>query len=594
VERLTGIGVSPGVVLGRAVVLTQRTEVMRFPIPPERVEKEVAALKRAQAASKQQLQDIKTRVEHGPGSELAALFDAQLLMLDDPMLVGRAESIVRTERVNAAWAVHRAYEEIYVVFRSMEDPYLRERETDVADVAGRLRLNLRHGAKGPKELLSQVDGPSVLIADELTASVAAQLDWSRVQAFATDAGSRTYHTAILARSLKVPAIVGLHDASLRIPAGTPVVLDGTTGELTVAPTPEQIDDAHRRATRPRRRHAAPADPGPVSTTDGVRIRLEANIELLEDLPFLNEHGAEGVGLYRSEFMLSGRPIESVTEDDQYALYRSLIEQVAPRPVTIRTFDVDERHFAGPGRGPERRRTRPGLRGLRLGLANPAVLRTQLRALVRASAHGPLRIMFPFVTAVEEVRDARKILSEVMHEIGVAPDEDSRGGVASGFSRSSRIRVGAMIEVPSAALAADLLAPEVDFFTIGTNDLIQFCLAVDRTDDRVSDLYEPLHPAVLRLIRLVRRAATRHRIPVSLCGEMASDPALVGLLVGLGLTDFSMTPGAIPIVRHVIEELSAAEARRLAGHALRLATAAEIEQYLFDALAASAFQRSPLL
>ncbi|MSO50829.1 MAG: phosphoenolpyruvate--protein phosphotransferase [Acidobacterium sp.] len=578
VERLTGIGVSPGVVLGRAVVLTQRTEVMRFPIPPERVEQEVAALLRSQAASRQQLQDIKARVEHGPGSELAALFDAQLLMLDDPMLVGRAESIVRAERVNAAWAVHRAYEELYHVFRSMEDPYLRERETDVADVAGRLRLNLRHGAKGPKELLSEVDGPSVLIADELTASVAAQLDWSRVQAFATDAGSRTYHTAILARSLKVPAIVGLHDASLRIAAGTPVVLDGTTGELTVAPTPAQIDEAHRRATPPRRRRAATTAAGPVSTTDGMRIRLEANIELLEDLPFLNEHGAEGVGLYRSEFMLSGRPIESVTEDDQYALYRSLIEQVAPRPVTIRTFDVDERHFAGPGRGPERRRTRPGLRGLRLGLANPAVLRTQLRALVRASAHGPLRIMFPFVTAVEEVRDARKMLAEVV----------------SGFSGidPTQLKVGAMIEVPSAALAADLLAPEVDFFTIGTNDLIQFCLAVDRTDDRVSDLYEPLHPAVLRLIRIVRRAATRHHIPVSLCGEMASDPALVGLLVGLGLTEFSMTPGAIPIIRHVVEELSATEARRLASHALRLATAAEIEQYLFDALAASPFQRSP--
>ena len=577
-ERLTGIGVSPGVVLGRAVVLTQRTEVMRFPIPAERVEQEVAALLRSQAASRQQLQGIKARVEHGPGSELAALFDAQLLMLDDPMLVGRAESIVRAERVNAAWAVHRAYEELYHVFRSMEDPYLRERETDVADVAGRLRLNLRHGAKGPKELLSEVDGPSVLIADELTASVAAQLDWSRVQAFATDAGSRTYHTAILARSLKVPAIVGLHDASLRIAAGTPVVLDGTTGVLTVAPTPAQIDEAHRRATPPRRRRAATTAAGPVSTTDGVRIRLEANIELLEDLPFLNEHGAEGVGLYRSEFMLSGRPIESVTEDDQYALYRSLIEQVAPRPVTIRTFDVDERHFAGPGRGPERRRTRPGLRGLRLGLANPAVLRTQLRALVRASAHGPLRIMFPFVTAVEEVRDARKMLAEVV----------------SGFSGidPTQLKVGAMIEVPSAALAADLLAPEVDFFTIGTNDLIQFCLAVDRTDDRVSDLYEPLHPAVLRLIRIVRRAATRHHIPVSLCGEMASDPALVGLLVGLGLTEFSMTPGAIPIIRHVVEELNATEARRLASHALRLATAAEIEQYLFDALAVSPFQRSP--
>jgi phosphotransferase system enzyme I (PtsI) len=572
VERLTGIGVSPGVVLGRAVVLTQRTEVMRFPIPPERVDREVAALTRAQADSRQQLQDIRARVAHGRGSELAALFDAQLLMLDDPLLVGRAEQIIRAERVNAAWAVHRAYEELYHVFMSMEDPYLRERENDVADVAGRLRLNLRHGARGPKELLSQIDGPSVLIADELTASVAAQLDWTRVQAFATDAGSRTYHTAILARSLKVPAIVGLHDASLRVAAGTPVVLDGTTGELIVAPTAEQIDEAHRRATRPKRRVSS-ADAGPVTTTDGVRVRLEANIELLEDLPFLNEHGAEGVGLYRSEFMLSGRSLEAATEDGQYEIYRSLLEQVAPRPVTIRTFDIDERQF-GPTHGPERRRTRPGLRGLRLSLANPEVLRTQLRALVRASAHGPLRIMFPFVTSVEEVRQAREILQSV----------DPGAG--------SRVKVGAMIEVPSAALAADLLAPHVDFFTIGTNDLIQFTLAVDRTDDRMSDLYEPLHPAVLRLIRHVRRAAHRHRVPVSLCGEMASDPALIGLLIGLGLTEFSMTPGAIPIVRHAVQELHAGDARKLAGHALMLPTAAEIEQYLFDALAASAIQRSP--
>ena len=575
-ERLTGIGVSPGVVLGRAVVLTQRTEVMRFPIPPDRVEREVAALYQAQTDSRQQLQDIRGRLNQGSGSELAALFDAQLLMLDDPLLVGRAEAIVRSERVNAAWAVHRAYEELYHVFMSMEDPYLRERENDVADVAGRLRLNLRHGAKGPKELLSQIDGPSVLIADELTASVAAQLDWSRVQAFATDAGSRTYHTAILARSLKVPAIVGLHDASIRIAAGTPVVLDGTTGELVAAPTPEQIDEAHRRATRPRRAATAHAETGPVSTTDGVRVRLEANIELLEDLPFLNAHGAEGVGLYRSEFMLSGRSLEGATGDAQYAIYRSLIEQVRPRPVTIRTFDLDERQFGTP-QGPERRRTRPGLRGLRLGLANPDVLRTQLRALVRASAHGPLRIMFPFVSAVEEVRQARAILNEVLRNLGVD---------------AGTVKVGAMIEVPSAALIADLLAPEVDFFTIGTNDLIQFCLAVDRTDDRVSDLYEPLHPAVLRLIRTVRRAASRRKIPVSLCGEMASDPALVGLLVGLGLTEFSMTPGAIPMVRRVVQELNAADARKLAGHVLTLATAAEIEQYLFDALTASAIQRSP--
>jgi phosphotransferase system enzyme I (PtsI) len=570
VERLTGIGVSPGVAVGRAVVLAQPSEVVRFPIPADRVERETEEIARAREQSRRQLQDIRARLAAGPARDLAALFDAHLLMLDDPLLVGRAQDIVRTERVNAAWAVHRAYEEVRRHFLDVEDPYLRERETDVADVAGRLRMNLRRGAVGPRELLRDLDGPSVLVADELTASLAAQLDWSRVQGFATDAGSRTYHTAILARSLGVPAIVGLHDLSARLSAGTPIILDGTTGEVIVAPDPVQIAEAQRRAARPRpRRPAAAAPRGPVVSADGVRIHLAANIELVEDLPFVSESGAEGIGLYRSEFLLSGRSLEGATEDLQYAAYRALLDQTRPHPVTIRTFDLDERHVA-PRRTAARSRTRPGLRGLRLGLAHPDVLRTQLRALVRASAHGPLRIMFPFVTAIEEVRQARALFEQVRHELGAAP-----------------VPIGAMIEVPAAALASDLLAPEVDFFTIGTNDLIQYTLAVDRTDDRVSDFYEPLHPAVLRLVRLVARAARRRGTPVSLCGEMASDPALVGLLVGLGLTEFSMTPGAIPLVRRVVEELRVEDARRLAQQALRLATAAEVEQFLFDALAASA-------
>ncbi|MFN2446152.1 MAG: phosphoenolpyruvate--protein phosphotransferase [Vicinamibacterales bacterium] len=568
-ERLTGIGVSPGVAVGRAVVLTQRTEVVRFPVPPERVEREIAMLEAAREQSRQQLQDIRDRVAHARGSELGALFDAQVLMLDDPLFVGRALEIVRTERVNAAWAVHRAYEELVTVFASVEDPYLRERETDVADVAGRLRMNLRHGARGPREQLRELDGPAVLIADELTASLAAQLDWNSIQGFAADAGSRTYHTAILARSLEVPAVVGLHDASTRIAAGTPVIVDGTRGEIIIAPSAEYIDDARQRAARPRRRTRGlviPDDPqGPATTADGVRVRLLANVELVEDLPYVREHGAEGIGLYRSEFIISRRSVEAATEDVQYALYRELLEQVYPLPVTIRTFDLDERQLAYPQA--QRRPGRPGRRGLRLGLARPELLRTQLRALLRAAPYGTLRVMFPFVTAVEEVRQARTLLNNVAAEMNVRVT----------------VPVGVMIEVPAAALVADLLAPEVDFFTIGTNDLIQYCLAVDRTDDRVSHFYEPLHPAVLRLIRLVCRAGARRGIPVALCGEMASDPALVGLLIGLGLTDFSMTAAAIPMAREVVRELDTAEARRLAAHALKLSSAAEIEQYLFDSL-----------
>ena len=572
-ERLSGIGVSPGIAVGRAVILTLRTEAIRFPIPPERVDREVGALHAARQQSRVQLQDIRDRVQKARGAELAAIFDAQILMLDDALFVGRAEEIIRSERVNAAWAVHRAYEELGAVFASVEDPYLRDRENDVADVAGRLRMNLRHGARGARDLLSELDGPSILVADELTASLAAQLDWTRIQGFALDAGSRTYHTAILARSLKVPAVVGLHDASAQILAGMAVILNGTTGELLVDPAPAVIADARTTAAGLERRSMTPreAASGPALTADGVSVRLQANVELLEDLELLREHGAEGVGLYRSEFMLSGRSLASATEDAQFALYRDLIEQVAPQPVTIRTFDVDERQLSYGG---ERRRGRAGLRGLRLGLARPELLRTQLRALVRAGAHGRLRVMFPLVTGVEEVRQAKQMLAEVSAALGLpAP------------------AVGAMVEVPAAAVAADLLAPEVDFLTIGTNDLIQYCLAVDRTDDRMSDFYEPLHPSVLRLIRMVRRAARRHRIPVSLCGEMASDPALLGLLVGLGLTDFSMTPAAIPMAREAIGRIRADEARLLAGHVLTLATAEEIEKYLFEALATSAASRN---
>lgn len=576
-ERLTGIGVSPGVAVGRAIVLTQRSAVVRFPIPPERVPREVAALEAARDRSRRQLQDIRARVAALRGHELASLFDAQLLILDDPLFFGRAIDLVRTERANAAWAIHRAYEELCDVFATVEDPYLRERESDVADVAGRVRLNLRRESADPTDLLHEVDGPCVLVADELTASLAAQIDWERILGFATDAGTRTYHTAILARSLRVPAIVGLHDASARIAPGTPLVIDGTSGTLIVDPAPAVLAEAQARgATRPRAAgRDRPTETGPVQTADGVRVRLEANLELIDDLPVVAASGAEGIGLYRSEFLLKGRAIAELTEAIQYEAYAQLVAAMAPRPVAVRTFDLDERQVpAQPPRqtGPRRR----GLRGVRLGLARPELLRPQLRALLRAARIGPVRIMFPFVTSVDEVREARALVDEAAAAVGA----------------SAPVEIGVMIEVPAAALAADLLAPEVDFFTIGTNDLIQYVLAADRTDDRVSAFYQPLHPAVLRLLRQVRRAAARRGIPASICGEMASDPALLGLLVGLGFTSVSMTAAALPLAREVVRQLDAAEARRIARDALRLATAAEVERFLFDALAAAGGWRGP--
>jgi phosphotransferase system enzyme I (PtsI) len=583
VTRLKGIGVSPGVVSGRAVVLIHRAQVLRYQIPASRVEQELAHLDESRGRSRDQLIDIQARVAlRRP--ELASLFDAQLLMLEDPMLLPRAADIVREQRVNAEWAVQQVFHEFSAVFDEVADPYLRERKGDVGDLVGRLRMNLRKGVATPRDLLRELDESSVLIADELTPSIAAQVDWTKVRGFATDAGSRTYHTAILARSLDVPAVVGLHNASELVQAGQLVVIDGTASELILDPTPEQLSravalaDDHRPGTlvaiveAERRR--------PASTADGVRIRIDANIEFPGDLAAARYAGAEGIGLYRSEFLITGGDEDVRDEDRQYEIYRGMLEGMAPGVVTVRTFDVDEeqltsrlsQHPLAAGWEPDdSRASRQGLRGLRLSLTRPDLFRVQLRALLRAARHGHLRILFPFVSSVEQVRQARAMIADATRDL------ERRG------EQVTPVPVGVMIEIPAAAYTADLLAREVDFFTIGTNDLIQYCLAVDRADERVSRLYEPLHPAILRMIFMVRRAASRQRIPVSLCGEMASDPALLTLLVGLGLTEFSMTPGAIPVAKQVLGELRSDELRALARRILKLATIDDIERVLLASL-----------
>jgi len=498
------------------------------------------------------------------------------------MLLPRAADIVREQRVNAEWAVQQVFHEVSAMFEESADPYLQERRGDVADLVGRLRMNLRQGVATPRDLLRDLDESSVLIADELTPSIAAQVDWTRVRGFATDVGSRTYHTAILARSLDVPAVVGLHNASERVRAGQIVVIDGSASEVIIEPTSEELARAAHHADD--HRPAAPVDADrkrPAATADGVPIRLDANIEFPDDLAAARYAGAEGIGLYRSEFLVTGGAEDIGDEDRQYEIYRGMLEGMAPGSVTVRTFDVDEEQLASrlahhhplsAGWEPdEARASRQGLRGLRLSLTRPDLFRVQLRALLRAARHGSLRIMFPFVSSVEQIRDARAMV------VAAAADLARRGEAVP------RVPIGVMIEIPAAAYTADQLAKEVDFFTIGTNDLIQYCLAVDRADERVSRLYEPLHPAILRMILMVRRAASRQRIPVSLCGEMASDPALLTLLVGLGLTEFSMTPGAIPIAKQVLAELRSDELRALARRILKLATIDEIERVLLTTL-----------
>jgi len=557
-QRLTGIGASPGVVAGRAVILIQREQVLRYRVPSARVEKEIARLSAGRDATRQQLAEIRSSISRKHGADLASIFDAQLLMLDDQKLIQRAAEMVREQRVNAAWAIQRIFDEFSGVFDDIADDYLRERKGDIADLAGRLKMNLQRGASSPRELLRELDEASVLVADELPPSIAAQVDWTKVRGFATDAGSRTYHTAILARSLGVPAVVGLRDATRVVQPGQPVAIDGEAGDLILDPSDEILSRARRHEHDSAPAPGVQGEPaGPAVTIDGLQLRLDANIEFPDDLAAARYAGAEGIGLYRSEFLLMGGVrawgAASADEEEQYAIYRRMLEGMAPGTVTIRTFDLDQEGG--------------GMRGLRLSLLKPEPFRRQLRALLRASRHGALRIMFPFVSNVEELREARRLIKEVGSELGLG-DEDL-----------ARVPVGAMIEVPAAAYTADLIARNADFLTIGTNDLIQYCLAVDRSDARVSQLYEPLHPAILRMVVMVRRAAARQKIPVSLCGEMASDPVVLALLVGLGLREFSMTPAAIPLARRLLQELRSDDLHAIARRALRLSTVEEIESEL---------------
>ena len=414
------------------------------------------------------------------------------------------------------------------------------------------------------------------MADELTPSVIAQLDWQRFAAFLTDGGSWTYHTAILARSIHVPAVAALRSASSVIAPGALIAVDGASGEVFVDPDPATLEHVRTRQQR-RQQFEQSLDEYrrlPPVTEDGVQIRLEANVESPDDAMRAREAGADGIGLFRSEFLLAWGGHAALTEETQFAAYTRLVESMSPGRVTIRTFDVSEGQLPLEQPDSDGGRAPLGLRGVRLSLAKDDVFQAQLRALLRAAAHGPLRIMFPFVSGVEELL------------------RRSRGGHPRGRDAARRaalavppVPVGVMIEVPSAALTADLLADHADFFSIGTNDLIQYLLAVDRTDDRVSNLYEPLHPAIVRTLRLVAGAARRRGIPVSVCGEMAADPVVLTLLVGLGLTEFSMAPTAVPLAKQALRGLSAAEATRVAARTLRARTATEVEKLLGEFLSA---------
>lgn len=554
-RRLTGTGVSHGVAVGPVVMLMQNPLVIRFAIPPDRIDDELTRLRAARERSKRQLHEIGARLNQRARAELRYLFEAQILMLDDPLFVNRAEELVRSEHANAEWAVWRACAGLAAVFDEVEDPYLRERKGEMADLSGRVRMNLRRTRESA--LFDDVEEGAVLVADQLSPSIAAQIDWTKIHGFATDTGSRTDHTAILARSLHVPAVMGLLDVSGQVSPGTTLVVDGTMSEVLIAPSSAEAADYRGRrqrwvAMQTRRERQGV---GPARTLDGVEIRIDANIERVADVEVARQQGAQSIGLFRSEFLLASAdaPAIAASEALQVELYRQLFDRGRADSVTIRLFtasaleEVAGDHDVGDLR------------------------RVQLRAVLRAAGDGQLNILVPTVSGVGDLRDVRAMIAE------------SRAALERRGDRAGQVAIGAMIEVPSAALTADVLAREADFFSIGTNDLVQYTLGASRTEPRAAALYEPLHPAVLRLIRQVLDAAAGSNVPVTLCGEMATDPVAIPLLIGLGLRTVSMNPAAIPTTKQLIGQLRASELREVAGRAMSLATAAEIEEYLADAL-----------
>jgi len=560
-----GVAGSPGVCQGRVVILRRPSEdAPRRTLEPGEVEGELARLHAALVATRQDVQEVQRHVAAAMGAKDASIFEAHLLILEDRLLVDEVAKRIREERLNAEAAFQDVAGRYLASLSAIEDEYLRERIADMRDVTERVLGRLRHGGGGARAVPHLAE-PAIIVSHDLAPSVTAQLDRRLVLGLATDAGGRTSHTVILARSLGIPAVVGLHDAVAALQEGEHALLDGYNGVLVARPTDQtlfeygQISRRHRKlADRLKDLTALPA-----VTVDGVQVTLSANIESPDDVDAVRESGAEGVGLFRTEYLFIHRRTLP-TEEEQYAAYRRVAEAVKPHAVIIRTLDIGgDKFLAEPATAPE---MNPflGWRAIRFCLQQPELFRAQLRAILRAGAHGRVRLMYPMVSGREELIEANAFLETCKASLR-----------AEGLPFDGQIEVGAMIEIPSAVLVAEHLAPHVRFFSLGTNDLIQYTLAVDRLNDRIAHLYQPTHPAVLRLIRLTVEAAHRHGLWVGVCGEMAGDPALVPLLLGLGVDELSVTPAGVPPVKYLVRRLPHARAVRLAEFALNEADAAEI-------------------
>lgn len=558
--RCKGLGVSDGIVIGRVLRLQEGThEVYRAHIAEADLERERRRFRAAVRLSRRQLEAIKDRAERELGRGHAYIFDAHLLFLQDAKLTRDVEDYIVKEHSNAEWAAKVVGDRLLSIYTQINDDYLRERGSDIEDVIQRLLANLT--GEGPK--YPNLSEDAVIVSTDLLPSTIAELNLNHVKAIATDAGGWASHMAIIARGLGLTAVVGLRDFYHRTRTGDQIIIDAHQGEVILHPTPETLE--HYRFTveefGPALDTPAKLECGPVTTRDGVEISLRANVELPTEFQAVSDFGACGVGLFRSEFLLS-RPGLMSSEDEQSQVYKALVESAGEYGAIVRLFDVGGEF--GPDLKERERNPALGLRAVRFSLTHKQIMRTQVRAILRAAVAGPLSLVIPMVADVADVRLAKRVIEE---EIERLTNENVP---------FSRVQIGAMIEVPSAVLTAEKIASEVDFFELGTNDLVQYTLAVDRGNDKVSDWFRTLHPAVLYGISRTIKAAKAARIPVIVCGEMASTPAYAVLLVGLGAVDLSMIPAMIPRVRNVLTQINAAEIKELAARCLAAATADEVE------------------
>jgi phosphotransferase system enzyme I (PtsI) len=573
IRTYKGVGVSPGIAIGRAVIVEKRVaQVYRIPIREEEVESEVRRFNESLDKTREELLDLKQKVSRSMGDEYAQIFEAHAMIVSDASFADKVTQKIEEEQVNAEWALAEVQEELQARFASFEDDYLRERSADVKDVAERVLLNLQGIAHHE---LSEIDHDVIIIADDLTPSDTVHFNRRPVVGFVTEVGGRTSHTSIIAKSLFMPAVIGVSKLTKIVDNDELVIVDGYEGTVVVNPTPAMIQEYLSRVSRHEEAELKLLENRdlPATTKDHHKISLLANIELVEELDDAFKVGAEGIGLYRSEFLYIATSPDLPTEDEHFDIYRKLAESTAPNWCIIRTFDLGGKKLARQIMGSTEDNPVLGLRALRLCMQHRGMFKTQLRALLRASAHGKIKIMFPLVSGVQELRQVKTLVREIQMELD-----------AENIPYNRELQIGIMIEVPSAAVIADLLATEADFFAIGTNDLIQYSLAIDRSNEKVSYLYEPLHPAILRLVKGVIDAGKRAGIPVEMCGEMAADPIYAIVLLGLGLEIFSMNPSSIPVIKNVIRSVRYKDCRRIAELALNKKTAQEIEEFVIESVA----------